>query len=414
MKILNNPIATNDQKEHEILANEVFHEKEVINRRKEIRAYWLDLVKPSETMLSCFDDAFNEVMFGAVIWGLNQDPSYPKVITISRVAHKIKNISIPGSRWGIDNPDSVYRVIPISNDQSYVIRGKLGKQQFNENHFTLWDDDMKTIGLISGNQIVADQKGNFEITVDSKNSSNRKNHIQTSKGAKEFYIRDTIIDWQNDRPNFLDVKNISQNKSNKPFSKKKNIEIVKKYMKKWAFNTTRWNQQALSKPENEFSFRIDRDTDGALRNQVYLMGHFNLPSRDHCINLEIFLDGAQYFIAPITNIWGTTNEIMKKNGSLNNHQSKINDTGTYSFILSQDDPGIHNWLDPSGLNQGILTLRWSGFPNGLVGKDLYVKSEVMLIEDAKKNISKAQLILPEEREEQLQKRARSYSWRIED
>ena len=97
MKILNNPIATNDQKEHEILANEVFHEKEVINRRKEIRAYWLDLVKPSETMLSCFDDAFNEVMFGAVIWGLNQDPSYPKVITISRVAHKIKNISIPGS-----------------------------------------------------------------------------------------------------------------------------------------------------------------------------------------------------------------------------------------------------------------------------------------------------------------------------
>ena len=141
------------------------------------------------------------------------------MITISRVAHKIKNISIPGSRWGIDNPDSVYRVIPISNDQSYVIRGKLGKQQFNENHFTLWDDDMKTIGLISGNQIVADQKGNFEITVDSKNSSNRKNHIQTSKGAKEFYIRDTIIDWQNDRPNLLDVKNISQNKSNKPFSK---------------------------------------------------------------------------------------------------------------------------------------------------------------------------------------------------
>ena len=71
--------------------------------------------------------------------------------------------------------------------------------------------------------------------------------FKLQSGAKEFYIRDTIIDWQNDRPNLLDVKNISQNKSNKPFSKKKNIEIVKKYMKKWAFNTTRWNQQALSK-----------------------------------------------------------------------------------------------------------------------------------------------------------------------
>ena len=58
---------------------------------------------------------------------------------------------------------------------------------------------------------------------------------------------------------------------------------------------------------NEFSFKIDRDTDGALRNQVYVMGHFFLPSEDHCILLQISLSGANYFIAPITNIWGTTN-----------------------------------------------------------------------------------------------------------
>ena len=78
MKTLNNPIATIEQKEHEILAYEIFHEKGVKNKIEEVRAYWLDLVKPSEVMLSCFDDAFNEVMFGAVIWGLNQEPSYPK------------------------------------------------------------------------------------------------------------------------------------------------------------------------------------------------------------------------------------------------------------------------------------------------------------------------------------------------
>ena len=90
------------------------------------------------------------------------------------------------------------------------------------------------------------------------------------------------------------------------------LEIVKTYMQKWAANTTRWNQQALSKPVNEFSFKIDRDTDGALRNQVYLLGHFALPSSDHCIKLDIHLDGAKYFIAPITNIWGTTNNIVTK------------------------------------------------------------------------------------------------------
>ena len=114
-------------------------------------------------MLSCFENAFEEVMFGATIWALNQDPNYPKVITISRVPHEINNQKIPGSRWGIDNPDSVYRVIPIGDSQSYVIRGKLGKQLFNENHFTLWDENMKTIGLLSGNNIKVDKDGNFEI-----------------------------------------------------------------------------------------------------------------------------------------------------------------------------------------------------------------------------------------------------------
>ena len=188
MTDINNPIATNDQAEHELLANEIFNDEEILDWKEHIRSYWLDLVKPSEVMLSCFDKAFDEVMFGAVIWGLNQDPSYPKVITISRIPHITKNISIPGSRWGIDNPDSVYRVIPISHDQSYVIRGKLGKQHFNENHFTLWDEDMKTIGLISGNNIHADKDGNFEITVNSSGPRDIKNHIQTSLGSKEVYI----------------------------------------------------------------------------------------------------------------------------------------------------------------------------------------------------------------------------------
>ena len=413
LKALNNPINSESQIQHELEALEIFHLKEIQEQKEIVRAFWLDLVKPSDAMLSCFEDAFEEVMFGAVIWALNQDPNFPKVITISRVPHKINDQNIPGSRWGIDNPDSVYRVIPIGDSQSYVIRGKLGKQLFNENHFTLWDDDMKTIGLISGNKIEVDSENNFEIFVDPNSNTSNKNHIKTSSGAKEFYIRDTMIDWHKDRPNILDIEIIKSTRSGKRFNTKKKLEIVKAYMQKWAANTTRWNQQALSKPVNEFSFKIDRDTDGALRNQVYLLGHFALPSSDHCIKLDINLDGAKYFIAPITNIWGTTNDIVTKNGSLNNSQSKINQDGTYTFILSLNDPGVYNWLDPSHLSEGILTLRWSGFPDEIVGENLYAESRVMLIDDAVKEIADDHKISSMERLNQLQKREESYQWRLD-
>ena len=410
---INNPINTESQIQHELEALEIYNLKEVQEQKELVRSFWLDLVKPSEVMMSCFDDAFEEVMFGAVIWALNQDPNFPKVVTISRVPHKINNQDIPGSRWGIDNPDSVYRVIPIGESQSYVIRGKLGKQLFNENHFTLWDENMKTIGLISGNNIKVDGKNNFEIFVNPKSNEGGKNHIQTTSGAKEFYIRDTMIDWLSDRPNMLEIEILEGSRSGKCFDKKKRFETVKAYMHKWAANTTRWNQQALSKPVNEFSFKIDRDTDGALRNQVYLLGHFALPSSDHCIKLDINLDGAKYFIAPITNIWGTTNNIVTKNGSLNNSQAKVNQDGTYTFILSVNDPGVFNWLDPSGLSEGILTLRWSGFPNDIVGENLFAKSKVILISDALNEITYDHRISSEQRLNQLQAREESYSWRTD-
>ena len=410
---INNPINTESQIQHELEALEIYNLKEVQEQKELVRSFWLDLVKPSEVMMSCFDDAFEEVMFGAVIWALNQDPNFPKVVTISRVPHKINNQDIPGSRWGIDNPDSVYRVIPIGESQSYVIRGKLGKQLFNENHFTLWDENMKTIGLISGNNIKVDGKNNFEIFVNPKSNEGNNNHIQTSSGAREFYIRDTMIDWLSDRPNMLEIEILKGSRSGKCFDKKKRFETVKAYMHKWAANTTRWNQQALSKPVNEFSFKIDRDTDGALRNQVYLLGHFALPSSDHCIKLDINLDGAKYFIAPITNIWGTTNNIVTKNGSLNNSQAKANQDGTYTFILSVNDPGVFNWLDPSGLSEGILTLRWSGFPNDIVGENLFAKSKVILISDALNEITYDHRISSEQRLNQLQAREESYSWRTD-
>ena len=181
-----NPINTESQIQHELEALEIFNLKEIQQQKNQVRNFWLDLVKPSEVMLSCFEDAFEEVMFGAVIWALNQDPNFPKVITISRVPHRIGDQNIPGSRWGIDNPDSVYRVIPIGDSQSYVIRGKLGKQLFNENHFTLWDEEMKTIGLISGNNLIVDSENNFEIFVNPNRKKEQKIIFKLLPAQKNF------------------------------------------------------------------------------------------------------------------------------------------------------------------------------------------------------------------------------------
>src|SRR6185312_6264159 len=100
-----------------------------------------DLAGPRQgvdAMRERFDDAFAEVMFSAAVWSSNQDKLRPKVSCITRLAHTVQGRRIPGSRWGIDNPDSVYRVIPISGDERYEIRGRVGEHRMTENYFTLW------------------------------------------------------------------------------------------------------------------------------------------------------------------------------------------------------------------------------------------------------------------------------------
>ncbi len=408
----NNPIDTPEQREHELLALSYYRHPEIVAARNEIRAYWLDLAKPSEVMLSCFEPSFEEVMFGAVVWALNQDPLYPKVVTISRLRHMLGDVDIPGSRWGIDNPDSVYRVIPISGTQRYRIHGRVGEQRMLENYFTLWSSTMQTVGLLSGHDLQVDESGYFEITVDESPAKGRANHIQTSPDAHEFYIRDVIFDWAEDRCNEFSVERLGE-ASRPPFTEREHLQRIREYMHRWATNTTRWNRQALDRPVNAFDFIIDRDSDGALRDQIYIMGHFSLPDENSAIVLDVDMGGARYFIAPITNIWGTSNEIVTRNGSLNKHQAIANDNGTYTFVLSPHDPGVHNWLDPTDMREGILTLRWAEFTGGRPSDTFGVKSRLATLNELKGSLPSAcQMISSEERTQQLTARASSYAWRI--
>lgn len=409
-----NPIDTPQQREHELLALSYYRHPEIRAAREEIRAYWLELAAPSAVMLRCFEASFDEVMFGAVVWALNQDPLYPKAITISRLPHTLGAEAIPGSRWGIDNPDSVYRVIPVSGDEAYVIRGRVADQRMVENYFTLWSATMQTVGLLSGKDLVVEEQGYFTISVDSSPANGRVNHIQSCAEAHEFYIRDVIADWDGDRANEICVERLGGEAPRPPFTEREQLERVNAYMHKWATNTTRWNRQALDRPVNAFDFVIDRDSDGALRNQIYIMGHFALPDENAALVLDVDMGGAKYFIAPITNIWGTTNEIVSRNGSLNMHQSIPNDDGSYTFVLALRDPGVHNWLDPTDLPEGILTLRWAEFEGGVPRDSFGVTCRLATLDALPDTLpASCRRVTVQQRQHQLAARANSYAWRLD-
>jgi hypothetical protein len=406
-------ISTPQQAEFERRALGVIKHPIVRAAIEEVRQSWPAAVKPSADMMSCFPWAFDEVVFGAAIWSLNTDKERPAVITISRLPHKVGDLDIPGSRWGLDNPDTVYRVIPISGDEKYIIRGKVPAVRLAENYFSLWDDKFNSVAVFDGKALALEPDGSFEIIVDSNPADGRLNHIQSCAAAHEFYIRDVVQDWTNERINELSVERLGTPPKNAPLSDDEQAELTASFLRRYARDTPRWNNQALDKPANSFEFKIDRDTDGAQRSQIYIMGHFALTD-DEAFVVTVRTGGAGYFIIPITNWWGTTNFIMDRTGSLNRAQSAANEDGTYTFVISKADPGVHNWVDPSGMNEGILTLRWAEFLDGVPGADLGAAGKVVKLNELRSVLPPStKYVTTAERKKQLDERAAGYAWRIE-
>jgi hypothetical protein len=406
------PIATEDQAWVEREALRLLEHPTLRRAREEVRAHWLAKAAPSPEMRACFDASFEEVMFCAAVWSRNQDPLRPRVVTITRLAHELEGVRVPGSRYGLDNPDSIYRVIPIDGRERYRIRGSVAERRLCENYFTLWDAEMNTVDVLDGRDLELGPDRSFTISVDADAAGGRPNHIRSSPQAHEFYIRDVLLDWANEMPNTLAIERLGPEPTIPLRSDDENAAHAARFMRLYADNTLRWNQQALQHPANTFAFTIDRDSDGALRNQVYILGHFRLRDGEALV-IDVHLGGAAYFIAPITNLWGTSNDIVRRTASLNKAQSLANPDGTHTFVVSVPDPGVHNWVDPCDMHEGILTLRWAEFAGGRPSRELAARARIVPLAKLRDELPDGTRFLgAEERRRQRDERARSYAWRL--
>jgi hypothetical protein len=406
-----NPVATQDQHEQELAALELTTHPTVQAAYRSVADTWLGRAKPSDAMRERFDAAFAEVMFSAAMWSSNQDKLRPKVTCITRLAHPVAGQQIPGTRWGIDNPDSVYRVIPISGDERYEIHGRVGEHRMTENYFTLWDANMGTVAVLNGRTMDVDSDGSFTITVDSEPAGGRPNHVQSTPEAHEFYIRDVLLDWGRDDPNHLAVERIGSAPSTPARTRDEQADATAAMMAYFANFTGKLSHGIYKMPANNFDLAWSADKVGAMRNQVYVMGRFDL-GPDEAFVVDVGDGGAEYFTVPLSNIWGTTLELVDRTGSLNKAQSVPNEDGSYTYVISPTDPGTANWIDSDGLREGILTLRMAEFGGEGPKEDLGARGRVVALDQLDAEVPTLRRVTTDERKAELAARRTAYLRRL--
>ncbi len=408
------PVATASQHEQELAALDLVEHPTVKAAYRTVAQTWLGRAKASDAMRERFDDAFAEVMFSAAVWSSNQDKLRPKVSCITRLAHPVDGRRIPGSRWGIDNPDSVYRVIPISGEERYEIHGRVGEHRMTENYFTLWDANMGTVNVLNGRTMAVDSDGSYTITVDADPANGRANHVQTSAQAHEFYIRDVLLDWGHDDPNHIEVQRLgspSASTSSPARTLDEQAGATAAMMDYFANFTGKLSHGVYKMPANHFNLAWSADKVGAMRNQVYVMGRFELEP-DEAFVVDLSDGGAEYFTVPLSNIWGTTLELVDRTGSLNKAQSVANEDGTYSYVISPVDPGVANWIDSDGLREAILTLRMAEFGETGPREDLGARGRVVKLDQLDVEVPHLPRVSAEQRATELAERRAAYLRRL--
>lgn len=414
-----NPLATQDQQSLDRYALSLYHSDYFDDLRSQAREQYIKTLKKYHVPIdsqtaSDLDSAMNELVFSAIQKSVNGDPANPRVYWVDTASrtHDWFGLQVVGGRYSYDNPDCFYRVIPISGQYSYKIHGRrFGKGVADSSYSLISNPNSQgTIKAAYGKDLHVNDDGTYTITINSS-ASNSPNHIQSDWRAVQLFVRHNLGDWSSETPDELTVEIVDKPKNPKHYSKKDTIAYVRKNIKEASFfyGFGALDLKTYSQPVNHPKAPEQSQTLGTLTSQAQSFAPYDLQD-DEALVITFTKGKATYFVVPITTNGIITTEPGTRQVSLNNKQSFQNNNGSYTYVISKRDPGIHNWLDTSGRQRGTMMIRWQGLqPSGDGAKGIEVHSQVVPLTKLKKILPKeTKYVSTNERKKQLQQRKANY------
>ena len=366
------------------------------------------------------NQALDNLTYAAALGGANSDPARPKVTITLAAARKALGHVVPGSRGLIDNPDTVYRFVPVDGLSKYIItvhNTTPGPAQFsfmlNDTMFSenskkdLAHQDQPIAGLRDVD-IKTDADGSFTVSVDSDPANGRPNHLQTTSDARLIWIRNSLSDWGGQHPQAIAIRRVAGPAMTRPHDEQRMATITAEILQ----GAINW---LLALKNKTFAFSAEPNTVSKPFGRGGAWGYaargsFNLADDEGLlVTLAPPLPG-RYVGFQLNDVWQVSRPYVEASGSLNNTQALASSDGSFRYVISARDPGIHNWLDTGGIHEGGLFIRWQTLPeakdNAVREVKLVKLSELpnLLVEDSGK-------VSPERRTLLNQKRAATYAHR---
>ena len=263
---------------------------------------------------------------------------------------------MPTGQFALDNPDVAYRTIAVDPQSSYVIYGRRHTPGPADVSFSLLRANGTTAVNLPYTALQIAPDGTYTVTLDPQPAGGRLNHIQTTSTSDLLIIRNNFNDRGRQIADTLSISRVAGPAAPAPLPEDQLATQVAALLEPAAKGLLGY---ASAIPVNTFA--EPGAGNATLTTQLNVSGHFLLADTQALV-FTVNTGGAAYFTAPVYDVFTANVDPVHHTSILNNGEAVPNADGTFTFVLSPQDPGVYNWLDTGGLHEGLLFFRWQRIP----------------------------------------------------
>ena len=266
------------------------------------------------------------------------------------------------------NPDDIYLYAPVSSDHRYRVSGSRGTVKM-----LAFNTQASLPGLPNAQDMTGEfyadlddrdldigSDGNFEILISSERPAGYAgNWLQLKPGATVLMVRMRSYDWLNEVDANLDIECLDPVGPKARLSPDEILERIQQMaaMPAAATRLFYWMQNEVRDAGGVNVFQ-PAPIGGALSKQVYLPAVFEFDG-DEALILETELPEIRpYWNFQLNDPYFNAVEYVYRLSSTNGHFAKISSDGKFRAVITLEDPGVPNWLDPAGFTEGTIYGRW--------------------------------------------------------
>lgn len=299
--------------------------------------------------------AADDIVWSSALTAVAQAEPGPAIVWYEAPAHRLGGVAVPSGRLGVDLPDRFYRMSGVTPKGRYVIQGRRDALPSNPDFsFEAVAGMVRTVAVVRGRDMDIAQDGSFTLTVDATPAAGRRNHLTLPPDATAILFRDTLADWDRQRPNALTIQRLDP-----PGARPTQAELRKAVLAQIETNAGFMIRlMARANAGNALNTLVPflRSAEDGIAGSVGSMAFFHLAD-DEALVLTVDPQGGHYVNIQLCDPWLRSIPYWNRTSSLSDRQARKNADGTITFVIAPRDPGYFNWLDTGGLNDGEMTLR---------------------------------------------------------